>query len=353
VKKRPTLPPRELGKRKWLILRAVVTDHVETAEPVGSEAIVERYGLGVKPATVRSEMAEMSEWGYLRQPYTSAGRVPSDVGYRYFVDRLGEPAPPNHAARAQIIRLRQSGEDVVELLQASCRLLARLSEYIAVARTLRNEAVYVHQAILSPVGSSRLLMVLVLTNGQVENRLLEAATETTLADLHQATQELNAFVVGRTLRELARDETEPPAGMRPAARELLLNATQELRAAARSLSRGRTLHDGVANLLTQPEFQRDLDSLQLILTHLDDESLLDKALDYVGPGGSAVVIGAESGSAAMSACSMVANPFYVAGSEAGVIGLLGPTRMRYAAAISLVRYTAQVLSDTLTKIFQG
>lgn len=343
----------ELGARKWAILRAVVQDYVETAEPVGSEALVHRYRLDVRPATVRNEMAEMSDLGYLKQPHTSAGRIPSDSGYRYFVDHSEMPAAPEPDARARLRELGRSGDDLVALLAESCRLLARMSRYIALAGTASGDSVFLKQVILSPVGSERVLLVLVLSNGRVENRTLEAPGTLSITELGKANEAITGAAAGRSLRQLARARLPDTSNLPPQAAELAQDAFRELKATARSLSRGATIHDGIANLLAQPEFRRDVASLEEVLALLESGSVLEDVVDWSSTGESAVVIGSESGQQSLSQVSIVASRFYIGDEEAGTIGVLGPTRMRYAAAVSLVRYTSQVLSDTLTKMFRG
>lgn len=343
----------ELGARKWAILRAVVQDYVETAEPVGSEALVHRYRLDVKPATVRNEMAEMSDLGYLKQPHTSAGRIPSDTGYRYFVDHSDLPEAPEPDVRARLRELKRSGDDLVALLAESCRLLARMSRYIALAGTSAGDSVFLRQAILSPVAPERVLLVLVLSNGRVENRTLEASRTLSITELGMANEAITGSLAGRSLRQLARARQPEFGDLTPQAGELAQNAFREIRATARSLSRGATIHDGIANLLAQPEFRRDVASLEEVLALLETGSVLEDAVDWSSSRESAVVIGSESGQDSLAQCSIVASRFYIGDKEAGTIGLLGPTRMRYAAAVSLVRYTSQVLSDTLTRMFRG
>lgn len=342
----------DLGPRKWRILRAIVWDYVETAEPVGSEALVQRHQLDVKPATVRNEMADLLERGYLSQPHTSAGRVPSDTGYRYYVDRIDSSEPPNPEVRAQIRSIRKQWDDTGMLLQETVHLLSRVSDYIALATTMKNETVRVQQTLLTPVAKDRVLMVAVLSNAHVENRLLEPGTPCSAEDLTRANEMLNHFAAGRTLREVTRVRPQDREDVSPIVREIYSRAVRELKGMARNLSRSKTIHDGVANLLNQPEFQRDVAALQRVLAILDDAIALDYALSHDGSVGSAVVIGTEAGKDDLAGCSMVAARFHVGGTEAGAIALLGPTRMRYEQAVSLVRYTAQALSETMTKMLR-
>ncbi len=339
----------ELPQRKWVILQAIVWDYVDTAEPVGSETLVQRYSLDVKPATVRHEMAEMLDLGYLLQPHTSAGRVPSDTGYRYYVDHLEGGEEPTAQEKTHLKGIQRKKEDLTEILEETCRVLARLTNYLAIASTVRNDDVFIRQAILSPVSTERTLMVLVLSNGQVENRVIDAAPPSQVADLQRTNDLLTEFITGQTLREISRrkaPETSPAATA-----ELFAKVIKELKLAARSMSRGKTIHEGVANVLSQPEFNRDVGSLFDVLSFIDDEATVSKTLEQAGQEGATILIGSESGHEKVAHCSMVANRFFIGDKEAGVIGVLGPTRMRYETAISLVRYSSQLLTETLSRMF--
>ena len=164
----------ELGERKCRILGAVVHDYIATAEPVGSESLAQKYNLGVKPATIRNEMAAMSELGYLRQPHTSAGRVPSDLGYRYYVDRL-MPAP--RLGSRETDRARHGFDncetEVEELIQQTCRILSSLTRYTSMATPPKTDAVSVEHVMVSIVSPSKLLVVTLLNTGHVDHRFVE------------------------------------------------------------------------------------------------------------------------------------------------------------------------------------
>src|SRR5579872_5234277 len=166
----------ELDPRKETILRAIIIEYVGTAEPIGSEALLQRYELGVRSATIRNEMAEMSDLGYLEQPHTSAGRIPSDMGYRYYVDRLLEDRRVGETARQQVKQIASEGDALQELLRDTARILSRITRLLTVATTIRDHQVTVRNAVISALGPQQALLVLVLSNGHVENRMLECPT---------------------------------------------------------------------------------------------------------------------------------------------------------------------------------
>src|SRR5579862_3414532 len=190
----------ELDPRQQTILQAIVIEYVAGAEPVASEQIVQKYQLGVKSATVRNEMAEMSELGFLEQPHTSAGRVPSDQGYRYYVDRLIVAPELDVFVKGKVRSASEEGEALERLLTGTARALSRLTHLLSVATTLRHQEVTVRHAIVSALGPSQALLVLVLSNGHVENRMIECPTGLTLEDVGRANEQLSTTIGGKSLR---------------------------------------------------------------------------------------------------------------------------------------------------------
>ncbi len=341
----------ELDPRKQSILRAVVVEYVALAEPVGSEQLVQRYGLGVKSATVRNELAEMSELGYLEQPHTSAGRIPSDLGYRFFVDQLVVQSEVEDSTRQKVKQAAEGGDVLEGLLRDTVRALSRVTQLLGVATTVRDPGVTVRAAVVSALGPSQALMVLALSNGHVENRMIECPGGLTLVDLGKVNEALALATVGQTLRSLSRAKAPSLQGS-PAAEMLSTTLWTQIRAIARAGSRGVLVTEGEEFMLAQPEFQRDLTSLQALLHELADSDVLYEAL-APGEEARAVTIGKENRSAPMQRLSVVRHSFFVGGTEAGVIALVGPTRMRYDRGMPLVAFTAQALSESLTRFLGG
>lgn len=335
-----------LDPRKQTILRAVVVEYVAAAEPVGSEQLVQRYGLGVKSATVRNELAEMSELGYLEQPHTSAGRIPSDLGYRFFVDRLVIRSEVEAATQQKVRQAAQGGDVLEGLLRDTVRVLSRVTHLLGAATTVRDPSVTVRTAVVSALGPSQALLVLALSNGHVENRMVECPGGLTLADIGAVNEGLSNATVGKTLRSLVR--AKPPSSpATPAADKFAANLWGLIRAIAKEGSQGLLVTEGEEFMLAQPEFQRDVSSLHAMLQELTDSDVLYEAL---APGleTRTVTIGKEN-KAPMQRLSVIRHSFYVGGTEAGVIALVGPTRMPYDKGLPLVQFTAQALSESLTR----
>ena len=336
-----------IDPRKQTILRAVVVEYVACAEPVGSEQLVQRYELGVKSATVRNEMAELGEMGYLEQPYTSAGRIPSDQGYRFFVDRLVVESEVDASIREKVRRAVDGGDALEALLRDTVRVLSRVSRLLSVATTVRDPGVTVRTAILSALGPSQALLVLALSNGHVENRMLQCPGGLTLDDVGAVNQALATSTLGKTLRSLMR--AKPPSASGSAAgRQLASLVWTQIRAVAQEGSRGLLVAEGEEFMLTQPEFVRDIASMETMMQELTESDLLYQALapsDLARP----VTIGKEHRVDPMKRLSVIRQSFYIGGTEAGVIALVGPTRMPYDRGLPLVAFSAQALSDSLTR----
>jgi heat-inducible transcriptional repressor len=338
----------ELDKRKQTILRAIIVEYIGAAEPVASDMLAQKYEFGVKSATLRNEMAEMAELGYLEQPHTSAGRIPSDLGYRYYVDRLIVPPDVGEATK-QKVKNAADGDVLQVVLRDTVSALSRFTHLLSVATTVRDGTVVVRNAVLSALGPSQALLVLILSNGQVENRMIECPLGLTLEDVGKANEALNSAVAGKDLRSLSRAKT-PAATGNVASEKLIGTIWSNIRAMAKELTRGVMVVEGEEFLFVQPEFQRDMNALTDLLDELSESDLL---YESIAPGEEmrTVTIGKEHRHARMRQLSVVRHSFFVGENEAGVIALIGPTRMRYEVGIPLVNYTANALSHSLTRFF--
>jgi heat-inducible transcriptional repressor len=340
----------ELNLRKQRILSAIVQDYVATAEPVGSQILVDRYALGVKSATVRSEMAEMSEQGYLHQPHTSAGRVPSDRGYRFYVNRLMVVPPLRHSeARRMQATVQSTTSELEAILKKTCQLLAQMTRLPAMATPPDAAQTTLGQIFLSQASSERVLIVLLYSSGRTQNRVLPGVRLDTGAALALANT-LNECFRGRSLGELrgidrSGDALPPGLGL-PAG--LWHRLVREIAAAARDLSEDSPVFvEGAQTVLAQPEF-RDVERLAQFLSMLQERGAL---LDLIGAVDTtdtvSVRIGEEMG---RPGYAVVVSRYEVAGRERGTIGVVGPTRMDYAHASRAVGFMARTVGETLTRL---
>ena len=348
----------ELDLRKQRILQAIVHDYVATAEPVGSQVLVERYSLGVKSATIRSEMAEMSERGYLRQPHTSAGRVPSDQGYRFYVNRL-MPLPIIPPDESDAIRrvVESASSELDAILQQTCRILAEMTRLPAVATPPDADDTELRQIFVTPVGTVKTLLVLLFSTGRTENRLLPLAV--TAAQALLLANALNERWVGMPLSRLRTGTTHggtsvPPRELAPLA-SLWNRICDDIFAAARTVgSDAPVFVEGTNTVLSYPEF-RDVDRLSQFLATLQERAalleLLDSALKIADRQGTVrVAIGEEMGRPDLVGFAVVKAPYFIAGRESGMLGVLGPTRMDYARASAAVGLMANTVGDLLTRL---
>jgi heat-inducible transcriptional repressor len=341
----------ELGDRRRKILTAVVNDYVQTAEPVGSESLVHRYDFGVKPATIRNELAAMSEMGYLRQPHTSAGRVPSDMGYRYYVDELMPDATlePSETRRAKRHYDPRESE-VDDILQQTCRILSGLTRYTSLATPPQMEAVSVKHVALSIIGQGRILVITILNTGHIDHRVLDYIAKVGSSDLMAMGNflstrfrdaELNAFS--------ARADQELPSELQRLNR-LYRKATGLVKQALANATDDEVYVEGTANILRQPEFS-DRDRMASILEALEHRRSLYQTLSTALLGKHAtVIIGSENRFDEMRECSFVASSYSIGGRTSGSIGVVGPTRMDYRRAVGAVQFMASNLSNLLTSL---
>jgi len=331
-------------ERKLAVLRAIVEDYVTTEEPVGSKALVERHGLGVSPATVRNDMAVLEEEGYITQPHTSAGRVPTDKGYRMFVDRLTTLKPMSAAERRAIATILDGAVDLDDVVHRSVRLLSQLTRQVAVVQypTLSRSTVrHVELVALAP---TRLLVVLILSTGRVEQRLVEVDHELGDGELGDLRARVNVAAVGSAISDAA----TALRGLVPEHGDTVVDAVVDALVEAMSDHRSdeRIAVGGTANLARYGEHFDT--AVRPLLEALEEHVVLLKLLGEAHTGGAITVrIGAEGPYQELSSTSVVATG-YGPGDEAfATLGVVGPTRMDYPGSMAAVRAVARYVSRIL------
>ena len=339
--------------RRLRVLRAIVQDYVETSEPVGSKALLERHQLGVSAATVRNDMAALEEEGLIAAPHTSAGRVPTDAGYRLFVDRLSAVKPMSGAEQRAIAHFLEGAVDLDDVVDRTVRLLASLTRQVAVVQYPSLARSSVRHVELVPIGGERLLVVLITTTGRVEQRvidvgvdLLHADDEATLATLRT---ELNRATSGRSLAEASAELTLVPERLEPGLRELVGAVGSALQDSLVEEREERVVLAGTANLArVGPDFTT---SLGPVLEALEEHVVLLKLLGTVAEqGGSiAVRIGHENPYASLQTTSMVSTGYGAGSDVVAGLGVLGPTRMDYPTTMAAVRAVATYVSRILAE----
>ena len=339
------------NERRLSVLRAIVEDYVKTEEPVGSKALVERHGLGVSPATVRNDMAALEEEGYITAPHTSAGRVPTDKGYRLFVDRLTTVKPMTAAEKRAIAGFLEGAVDLDDVVSRSTRLLSQLTRQVAVVQYPTLSRSTVRHVELVSLAPTRLLLVLILSTGRVEQRLLEVTEEVSEETLATLRAQINTAVAGAVIAEAGealRTIAQPADAPADAPQDPLASAVAEALIEAMNDHRSdeRISIGGTSNLA---RFGDSFDTaVRPLLEALEEHVVLLKLMGEATAGGLVTVrIGAEGPYQELSQTSVVATGYGPGDEALATLGVVGPTRMDYPGSMAAVRAVARYLSRIL------
>jgi len=334
--------------RKLAVLRAIVEDYVSTNEPVGSKSLVERHQLGVSPATIRNDMAALEDEGYITQPHTSAGRVPTDKGYRLFVDRLSSVKPLSPPERKAIESFLSGAVDLDDVVHRTVKLLAQLTHQVAVVQypSLSRSAVRVVELVL--ISATRVLVVLITDTGRVEQRQVDVPTLLTDDDVALLRTKLNERIAGRHLADAPDRLADFAAVIEP---RLQANATTLVGAVLESLverTEQRVVLAGTANLARGGALDFP-GTIRPVLEALEEHVVLLRLFGEVTDAHSVrVSIGGENPHEGLQTASIVTSGYGVATPLAG-LGVLGPTRMDYPSAMGAVRAVARYVGQILAE----
>jgi heat-inducible transcriptional repressor len=330
----------------------IVRDYIDAAAPVGSKRLAEHYRLDLSPATIRNEMAALTEMGYLRQPHTSAGRVPTEEGYRYFVSAMMDQAELSRGVQNTILhQFHEVAPGTDEWMHLAASVLAHQSHMASMVTAPKADIPQFQHVELISTQGRRILMVLVLVGGQVSQQLLTLAEPVTQELLSQTAARLNAVLAGKTLEQL----TGLPPQADALEADILTLIVSDLRRGAESTS-GEFYTDGLTNMLSEPDFA-GTDSGRRAIRLLEErttlQDLIARTTTKSAVGGLHVLIGAEGGWEELSECSMVLARYGVPGLASGTLGVLGPMRMPYAKTIPTVRFVAGLLSELVNERMAG
>lgn len=336
-----------LTSREREILEAIIEDYIVTAEPVGSRTVTRRHHLDLSPATIRNVMADLEEMGFLASPHTSAGRVPTDKAYRFYVDSLLGVRGISRTER-EAIRRRYSldGKDIGEVLRETSRTLSTISHYMGVVVSPRFTTSVLRQIEFVKLGGRRILVILVAENGAVQNRLIESDEDLAAEDLVRMGNYLNELLTGLTIPQVRQRLLDEMASDKASYDQLLARA---LRLSQQSLidDDAQIFIEGQANILEQPEFA-DASRMKDIFQAFEEKGQLMKLLDRcMTAEGINIFIGAESSYGKMAGMSLITSTYRFGKNTIGLLGVVGPTRMGYAKVIPIVDYTAKLVSRLL------
>lgn len=337
----------ELTDRRQAVLGLVVRQYIATAIPVGSKTIVEQYGLGISSATIRNEMACLEEQGYLTHPHTSAGRVPTEKGYRYFVERLmSEAELPLAEQRTIRHQFHQARLDLEQWMRLAAAVLARAARSTSlVAAPTVAQCRFKHLELIAAHGL-KVLLVLVLSGGIVKQQMLTLTHPVIQEELSQVANRLNDLFIGLTADQILTSSHQ----LMPSEAQIA-NLVVEMMEESEARSSGEIYHDGLLNIFRQPEFS-EIENARQIVRIMEEQSLLEAILtEVLNSSGVQVIIGGEGRWEELSECSVVLAPYGEAGRAVGALGVLGPMRMRYGRAISTVRYVADLLSGLIYELY--
>ena len=341
-----------MDDRKKQILKVITDDYIISGEPVGSRTIARRYDLGLSPATIRNEMADLEEGGFLEQPHTSAGRVPSDRGYRYYVDALmSRQALTDKEIEAIYCELDKYHQEIEAVIHRTSKILVQMTQYPSLVLSPQLQTAVFRHVQLVKLSGNTILVIMVTDTGAVENRMIELQREVSSEELDRLSTILNQKLRGLSLQDLQ------ISLLKEINSELIFHDqlfNEAMKVVISSLGNHnktgeRVYIDGTTKMLEQPEFL-DLQKFKPLMGLLEKEDRLYNLLYKDMISKTHLKIGRENEEQGIQDCSVVTASYEIAGRVVGVIGVLGPTRMDYAKVLPVVEGTAAILSDLLTLI---
>lgn len=338
-----------LDDRKRRILQAIIDDYISTAEPIGSRTIARKYDLGVSSATIRNEMADLELLGFLEQPHTSAGRIPSAKGYRFYVDCL---LSPHSISDREVQLIKQWYEAKVrridELFQETAKLLSKVTNNVSLVMVPQGVPSKFKYLQFLPLDDQRVIAVIVTDQGLIENKIFDVPPGTTPDDLQHIANCVNHRLSGLDFNEIQRQVVGDIK------KDVLLDSAMIDHIFA---ALGQALHQdkqekvylgGTTHLLNQPEF-RDLDKIQKFLSMLEEKKLLCDILHMQNEDGVVVTIGQENKYSGIQDCSVVQATYRIDGQVVGTVAILGPTRMEYGKTMAILDFMHRHLGELIKK----
>ena len=338
----------ELDQRKQRVLKAVIDDYIESAEPVGSRTLARKYNLGVSPATIRNEMADLEMLGYLEHLHTSSGRVPSSKGYRFYVDGLIPPKPVSDEEKALIDRWYKGRvQRIEEVFQETARIISQVTRNVSLVLAPQMTKAHFHCLQFLPLDDRRVITVLMTDAGFIENKILAMPDGASFEDFQRMAAVINKNLAGHTLRTIEhhsmaeiKDEIQD--------QQLYEAALGIIHRALDSSKRERLYLGGTTQMLAQPEFH-DVEKVKDTLLMLEEEELMKDILHAHMGDGLGVIIGQENEDSHFKDSSLITATYHLDGELLGTIAVLGPTRMEYAKAMSLLEYMNTNLTDVIKR----
>ncbi|MBP7614050.1 MAG: heat-inducible transcriptional repressor HrcA [Steroidobacteraceae bacterium] len=337
----------QLDARSQFLLKTLIERYIADGQPVGSRALSRYSGLELSPATVRNVMSDLEEMGFIASPHTSAGRIPTARGYRFFVDSLLTVQPLENA-RVRALEGQFLPDQPQRLISSASHLLSELTQFAGVVVAPRRDAVRIRQLEFISLAENRILLIIVTTGGDVQNRLLLTRRSYTTAELNGAAAYLNEHLAGLSFEEIRRRLGDELRQLRSDMTELM-TATVDAGTEAAEDDAASYVISGETNLLDIDDLSSNMSRLRELFKLFEQRTSLIQLLDLSNRAeGVQIYIGGESGLAPLDGCSVITAPYEVDGQVVGSLGVIGPTRMAYARVIPIVAITARLVSHPLS-----
>ncbi|MEN8107044.1 MAG: heat-inducible transcriptional repressor HrcA [Pseudomonadota bacterium] len=339
--------PTDLSDRAQHMLRALIDRYTREGQPVGSRTLAREAGLDLSPATVRNVMSDLEDLGFVHSPHTSAGRVPTVQGYRFFVDTILKVRPLDHSSIEQMRSELDVETSSKELLESTTGLLSGITHLAGVVTLPKHEHVVFRRVEFLPLSENRVLAILVTSEGEVQNRIINSERQIAASELQQASNYLSELFSGKDLAEVRETLLHEMQEARSTMNQMMITAMQM---ADQVLEQNRNEDFIMAGQTNLMEFQElcDIEHLRKLFDAFSQKRDILHLLDQcVRSEGIQIFIGEESGYQTLDECSMVTAPYQVDGKVIGVVGVIGPTRMAYERIIPIVDATARLLGAAL------
>ena len=338
----------DLNDRSRTILEAIVDDYISSGEPVGSRAVTRRHNMDISPATVRNVMSDLEEMGFLASPHTSAGRIPTDLGYRYYVDTLLQVRDLSEQEKQRIEGHCQPGKMTVEnLLQETGKALSSLSNYAGIVMAPRFTSTVFRQIEFVRLSGGKLLVVFVSQTGLVQNKLIEVDEDFSPSELEQITNYLNQTLSGLSIHDVKKKIASEMQQEKALYNTLMKQALELSDKALEGEVEGQVFIEGASSFLEQPDFS-DIGQMKKLFQAFEQKGrlieLLDKSQEASGV---QIFIGSANSYNQIEGCSLITSSYQNVQGTIGTLGVIGPNRMSYSKVIPIVDYTARLVSRLL------
>ncbi len=342
----------QLGRRKLQILQAVIQDYISSGEPVGSRTIAKKYGMGISPATIRNEMSDLEEMGYLQQPHTSAGRIPSDKAYRLYVDKLMETRnlTPDEAQRIREI-CNQKTTEIEEIIEQVANILSDITNYTSVVLGPRLNKVLIRRIELIAIDRQYALLLVVTSAGIIKDTLIRIPDNIDAGYLERISNMLTKYYRDKTFADVNIKHATDLQKELMRQKEFIRNILDALTNSIANKRQSDIYLGGTANIFNFPEYQ-DIIKARDFLNLMENKDILYKLFSQYEEDDVVIVIGTENEYNEMQDCSVVMGTYSIGDKVLGSMGLIGPTRMEYSKVVSIMRYVGESVSNYLTLLFK-